>query len=996
MANHFASSETRNEHHVSLCRNRIRSGLISAVCLGVTLPAAACPTITRSELTGDRLRIEGTDAVPGATMTIDGVAMGTADGNGDFRLEQTGYTPPDDCVVSVSDGACNVEVTLSGCTPSGGGGGGGGGTPPCTGLPPVPGPGEAVTWSAANSPYQICVDVTIPAGANVTIEPGVTVNIDPTILVVVDGALIGQGTGVAPIAINGGKMSIGGALNLAGAVINSFVEPASTGSLIFQDCTFLADQQAMLSEITQPTYIWDNPPLVLLEGGTFVGDGSAYEFFLDNCHVGLRDVAFTGTDVTIWDSYVYLDNVILDGGTLNLSFLNVDGHQDVFLDRLTVKNNLTGPGISVAGANALLGTNNTLVNNLYPVAASGLLSGSVVPATGNAQNMIASNGFTPGSVWSNVGLPWLYTTTSGCTVLFPNIEPGVTVKMGPGASICNQGGTIQVRGLPGAPITFEPLDPLQPWGQMVVGVSYGSRIDECVFDGAGNIGLIVTNGGAQIKNSVFRNCNIGTNANTFATSFFEKTRFINNAVAVSFSDLGHPELNSPTNPNAFEGNTVALDAFEFGSSTDAANCWWNHPTGPQAPGNPGGQGDVITGSGAFGVTYQPFLTAPPDLANHPPVVRLRHNDHRSGHPLYAYFEPGTKLIVEWDAFDDDTIVEQRLLFSPSGDFPTNFQLLATLPPTQRSVEWTAPDVGFIVNGAASYLRVVAVDAAGQIGWDDIRMLIPSGRIHGTGVVTSDFGGQTFRAGQALPTITWTFTPDPDSFSGSPSFYILLDGDEKAVGLGGGGSGSWTFTDSPFASTDTARIGVRLGGTTNDVFWFFGDYFSLRPDPALGDAPPTVALTAPAPGAVIPAGSVVSMTWTASDDEALQSFNVQASFDGGRIWRTIGRDLPATATGFDWPLPPGDGIADLRLRVIAKDRRLQDSSDTVAVTIAPSVPAVPGDLDGDGDVDELDVGILVNVLTGVDEDPGRKNAADLNGDGTADGNDIAPMIAVLMD
>jgi hypothetical protein len=41
--------------------------------------------------------------------------------------------------------------------------------------PPVPGPGQTVTWTAVNSPFQLCSDLTIPATGTVIVEPGVTV-----------------------------------------------------------------------------------------------------------------------------------------------------------------------------------------------------------------------------------------------------------------------------------------------------------------------------------------------------------------------------------------------------------------------------------------------------------------------------------------------------------------------------------------------------------------------------------------------------------------------------------------------------------------------------------------------------------------------------------------------------------------------------------------------------------------------------------------------------
>ncbi|MFQ5502119.1 MAG: choice-of-anchor J domain-containing protein, partial [Phycisphaerae bacterium] len=594
--------------------------------------------------------------------------------------------------------------------------------------PPLPGPGETVTWTLAGSPYAINSDLNIIANGTVLVDPGVEIQISPAASLAVDGTLSAQGTAASPVMINGGKLRGFGHVELNFTTINSQVEPQDGGgAMIFRDSTFLADQLAMLTEITAATYIWNNPPLVSLDRCTFIGDGSAWEFLLDNCHVFIRDTNFTNTAVEIWDSYVWLDNVSSDGGQINLFFANVDAHQDIFLDNITARNNPAGAGLAIFGATALLGPNNILDNNLYPVSASGLLPGSAVPVTGNLNNLIHANGLVQGATWADLGLPWLYDGTSGCTSVLPDIQPGVTVKMGPAASICNQGGTVQLRGLPDAPIVFEPLDPAQPWNEMIVNVSFGSRIDNCIFDGASNIGLIVTNAGAQIKNCIFQNCNVGTNANTFASSFFENTRFINNAVGASFSDTGHPNLNSPTNPNSFEGNTLALDAFDFGSDTDAANSWWNHPTGPQVPSNPAGQGDPIGGISAASVIYQPFLNAPPDFTNHPPVILLAQNKEHPAYALDTRFEPGSKYIVEWEASDDDSIVSQRLMFSPAGDFPGDFQLVANLPVGQRSYEWTVPDVGFIVNGARSYLRVEATDSRGQVGWDDIRMFIPSGR-----------------------------------------------------------------------------------------------------------------------------------------------------------------------------------------------------------------------------------------------------------------------------
>jgi hypothetical protein len=41
--------------------------------------------------------------------------------------------------------------------------------------PPIPLPEQTVTWAAANSPFQLCSNVTTPATGTVIVEPSVTV-----------------------------------------------------------------------------------------------------------------------------------------------------------------------------------------------------------------------------------------------------------------------------------------------------------------------------------------------------------------------------------------------------------------------------------------------------------------------------------------------------------------------------------------------------------------------------------------------------------------------------------------------------------------------------------------------------------------------------------------------------------------------------------------------------------------------------------------------------
>jgi len=173
--------------------------------------------------------------------------------------------------------------------------------------------------------------------------------------------------------------------------------------------------------------------------------------------------------------------------------------------------------------------------------------------------------------------------------------------------------------------------------------------------------------------------------------------------------------------------------------------------------------------------------------------------------------------------------------------------------------------------------------------------------------------------------------------------------------------------APFISTDTARIRVNTQEGQNRVSYFFSDYFTIRPDPRLGDEPPSVTLTGPLGGETLPGGGVVPIHWTATDDEGIRSIDIQVSTDGGRVWHFIGEDLPPTANSFDWQLPPSAGLSDVRVRVMVSDLHFQTSSDgrTVTFTVLPNASgctAPPGEVGGLG-LDANKVTILWSTVGG---------------------------------
>lgn len=90
--------------------------LVAAVVAAST--ASAVVRVTQAELSGTRLRLEGT-ALANRTITVDGVAMGTSDGAGNFRIERDPFAKPADCTVDMNDGSATATTaTLSGCTVS--------------------------------------------------------------------------------------------------------------------------------------------------------------------------------------------------------------------------------------------------------------------------------------------------------------------------------------------------------------------------------------------------------------------------------------------------------------------------------------------------------------------------------------------------------------------------------------------------------------------------------------------------------------------------------------------------------------------------------------------------------------------------------------------------------------------------------------------------------------------------------------------------------------
>jgi hypothetical protein len=811
-------------------------------------------------------------------------------------------------------------------------------------LPPIPAPGETVTWTLAGSPYEICQNITIPSTSTVIVEPGVQIIFDPDMQAVVLGTMQLQGQTAQRIVLQAPAVFPpiididGGIFDASFSDFTGQVRVENGANVALSDCRFLGSNGILWAQELPTTR-----PFIRIERCTFDSSSAT----ISDAITVLTDNVFNSATCFLLRGFadVTATNTFTNG---SFTVTREESFQPFYINGIDASNS-TIAGLVLSGGNYSVGIDTVLQNNPYPVALEGgLLPDSAIPLTGNTINAInvGNGGFAGRGRWSQISLPYRLTLP---TTDLPGgdltIDPGVIVEAtDPDAALRFRSTRHSVlKGLPDIPIIFRGLN-----GQSWVGLLFhvnsttGCRLEYCTVEDA-EFGVVSTDNWLYVDSCQFTNNAIGANVNTFGAITFAKTRFITNSSGVSLDALGSPFLNSPFTPNSFEGNGAGIDAFDAAASADARNCWWNDPTGPTTPRNPGGQGDSIIGPGEPNVQFDPFLTSPPDFDNTPPVTRMigpgltqlyASPDHQIPDFL---LDQGTKYIVRWTAEDDDAIVSQRIDFSSDGHFPDRFStLVSNIPASARSWEITIPNPGFAGSNEPQFLKVVTTDASGQEGFDEAPVLVPSGNITGTLTITTDLSGQTFTGGEPTPEIDWTGSVN----GGTITPVMVLESDGAGVqGLDlGGGHGIFT-QNFPFVSTDRARLALQVRSNSNDVKWFFAEgYFSIRHDQRLGFEPPFVDLKFPVGGEQFPGGSTVPISWTATASEGLRSFDIQASYDSGRTWHLIVRDLSGGATSYDWQLPPSSGIPDVRLRVIARDVRFQNSSSTSGLfSINPSGP-----------------------------------------------------------
>jgi len=801
--------------------------------------------------------------------------------------------------------------------------------------PQIPTAGQTVTWTKAKSPFQICTDLTIPKGGKVIVEPGVRVDFQAHTLTV-SGTISAQAQSTSRITITAQDVfppaitMQGGSLTMAFADVTGQIR-GGPGKMTILDSTFTGPNGLILTlDILLPSL----PPAVKLTRCTFVNSSLT----ITDTYLALTDSTFTNSAVQALRGYVrLLGTNTVDGQPFSIIRETIQAVQPMLVDGVKASNVSTAGGLSLSGGNFFLGPNNVLQGNLYPVdVEAGLLPSSVVPGTGNTKNLIWAHDGAAGPVarWPRLGLPYLvdgYVFGGGTLT----IDPGVTVLFDPtkvGFAGLNFVGTRRLiaNGLPTSPVTFDALNPGVPWNGLLFQENYteGNRLDYVTVENA-QFAISSADNFLEVTNSLLQKNQVAANANTFGFANMSKTRVFDNGIGVQTTPNGYFVLSAPDLlPNWFEGNGTGVSA--SGPTIPALNNYWGSPTGPTNPNNPGGQGDRITGF----VTFKPFLTAPPVIANNPPIVRIVplgnswYGIDTITRPPDFVAMPGEKLILRWTVSNSTTVASQRILLSPETaifDASTSpvIVLADNIPANVRSLEVTIPSIKFAATNLPQFLRVIAIDASGQQGWDQTPIIVPTSTVKGNIQITSSYVGKTFIGSHATPGETW----GGSSNGGSTEGYMFLESDGGLFPTLGG-------IALPVVSTDTARQVVLSHNNSNDLMWFFSSgYFSIRPDPALGLQAPVMALTSPTPGQSFAGGSTVPIKWTASAQQGLRSFDLQYSTNGGLTWHFITQGLVASARNFSWHLPASSGIPDVRVRVIARDQIFQDSSDGSATVFS---------------------------------------------------------------
>ncbi|MEO5618212.1 MAG: Ser-Thr-rich GPI-anchored membrane family protein, partial [Candidatus Eisenbacteria bacterium] len=291
--------------------------------------------------------------------------------------------------------------------------------------------------------------------------------------------------------------------------------------------------------------------------------------------------------------------------------------------------------------------------------------------------------------------------------------------------------------------------------------------------------------------------------------------------------------------------------------------------------------DTVRGTG-FADTFTNSGTPAGDVTA--PLVTLASPDGGE------VWKVGSSHSITWTATDDVGVTALDLAWSTTGAAP--WSPIASGVANSGAFAWTVP----AEPSTLARVRVVARDAAGNSSADS--SLAAFTVDYWTIVASAGAGGSITPSGE-IPVDqgagrSFTIAPGP----GWQVADVVVDG--ASVGA----IGAYGFTAVAANHTIAASF--------------------------LDIADPVVSVTSPSGGEIWSPGSVYDITWTASDNQSVDSVTVQYSTDGpGGPWSTIAHGL-ANSGSYAWTVPPISADS-ARVRVLAYDPALRSRA---AISAAP--------------------------------------------------------------
>jgi hypothetical protein len=151
-------------------------------------------------------------------------------------------------------------------------------------------------------------------------------------------------------------------------------------------------------------------------------------------------------------------------------------------------------------------------------------------------------------------------------------------------------------------------------------------------------------------------------------------------------------------------------------------------------------------------------------------------------------------------------------------------------------------------------------------------------------------------------------------------------------------------------------------------------------------------------------------WWSNDDQDSDPFDIEISNDNGDTWIMA---MTISNVGYpveSWSLQDIDIAAaidplpltsEMKVRFSVVDDPISASVDEGGVDaveifdVECGVPCQAGDIDCNGELNDLDVVLFVNVLLGTETDPDYIDRSDLNDDGETDGKDVQPFVEAFL-